>query len=114
MDNRIDVYHHLADDGAILAAVKALEGSMSQLSDKIASLGASVDSAIGRVQGDIQSLTGKIADLQALVDSGGATPGDLAAIADLQAKLDALDPSHPATLPPAPAPESPVPEPAPA
>ncbi len=73
---------------------------MSVLSDAIAKLNASADAAITRVQADLDQLHAQIAALQATVDSGGATPADLQALADLQAKIDGkLDPS----LPPAPA-----------
>jgi len=72
---------------------------MSKLSDAIAALGASVDAALARVDEDVQALTAKIAELQALVDAGGATPEDFAALAEAQAKLDALDPTKPDVLP---------------
>jgi hypothetical protein len=73
---------------------------VSQLSDKIAALGKTADTAIARVQADVTTLSQKVAELQALADSGGASPDDLAAIDILQAKLDALDPETSATLPP--------------
>ncbi len=71
---------------------------MSALSDAIAADNASADAAIARVQATVSDLTAKIAALQAQVDSGGATPQDLADLATLQAKLDALDPTNSSTL----------------
>ncbi len=71
---------------------------MSKISDAIAAASTSADSAISRVQSDVAALTQKIADLQALVDQGGS-PADIQALADLQAKLDAIDPTSPTTLP---------------
>ena len=72
---------------------------MSQLSDAIAKVSASADAAVARVQTDVQGLKDQIAALQAQIDAGGASPADLQALSDLQAKLDALDPTTPATLP---------------
>lgn len=76
-----------------------VEFSVSQLSDQIAALGSSLDAALARVQEDVTTLTAKIAELQAKVDAGLATPEDFAALAANQAKLDALDPVKPDTLP---------------
>jgi hypothetical protein len=72
---------------------------MSALSDAIAKVNTSTDAAIGRVQTDLASLKDQVAKLQAQIDAGGASPADLQALADLQAKVDALDPTSPATLP---------------
>ncbi len=74
---------------------------MSVLSDAIAAANASADAAVARVQTDVQSLKDQIAALQAQIDAGGSTPADLTNLAALQAKLDALDPTVPAVLPPA-------------
>ena len=73
--------------------------AMSQLSDAIAAVGASLEAALVRVDEDVQALQAKITELEALVAQGTATPEDLAALAALQAKLDALDPTKPDTLP---------------
>lgn len=75
---------------------------MSQLSDAIANASASADAAISRVQGDVTALQAQITDLQTQVSSGGATPADIQALADLKTKLDALDPTSATTLPAAP------------
>ena len=72
---------------------------MSVLSDKLAAVNASLDAAVARVQSDVAGLTQQIATLQALVDGGAATPDELQALDDLKAKLDAIDPSSPQTLP---------------
>jgi hypothetical protein len=72
---------------------------MSALSDKLSDVGASLDAAIGRVQEDVVALQTRITELEALVAAGGATPEDLAKLDELKAKLDALDPIKPATLP---------------
>lgn len=76
-----------------------VEFSVSQLSDQIAALGTSVDAALARVQDDVAALTTQIAALQAKIDGGTASPDDFAALAAIQAKLDALDPVKPETLP---------------
>lgn len=68
---------------------------MSAVTDKIAAATASADAAIARVQGDVASLQAQIDELKA----NATTPDDLAAIDALQAKLDALDPVKPDTLP---------------
>lgn len=75
------------------------ESQMSKLSDKLDEVGASLDAAISRVQEDVNDLQLKIAELQALVDAGGATPEDEAKLDALKARLDAIDPVKPATLP---------------
>ena len=84
----------------LIDAIANMELKMSQLSDQIAALGTSVDAAVTRVQADIADLKAQIAALQATIDAGGATPEDLAALAALQVKLDALDPTNPQTLVP--------------
>lgn len=84
-------------------ALSRLEQSVSVLSDKIAELNQHADDAVARVTTDLTALRSQIADLQAQVASGGATQADLDALAALEAKLDALDPTPP---PPPPAPTS--------
>jgi hypothetical protein len=83
---------------------------MSALSDAIAAASSSADAAIARVQTDLTALAAQIADLQSQIAAGTATPADLAALADLKAKYDALDPTSPAVLPPTP---TPTPDPTP-
>lgn len=78
----------------------ALEQAMSALSDAIAAATASADTAISRVSTDITALKAQVAALQAQVDAGGS-PADIQALADLTTKLNALDPTTPATIPPA-------------
>ena len=72
---------------------------MSALSDAIAAANTSADRAIDRVQQDVTSLQARIDALQAQVDQGGASQADMDALAALQSKLDALDPSKETTLP---------------
>jgi uncharacterized coiled-coil protein SlyX len=97
----------------------ALESTMSTLTDTIAQLkassvaeDASLDQALTRVQAEVANfsrnqgeLQAKIDALQAQVDGGGATPEDIQTLKDLiaqkdsnKAKLDALNPTNPATL----------------
>lgn len=73
---------------------------MSAISDKIAELKTSLNAAVARVMEDDAARAAKIAELQALVDAGGATPADVAALEELKAIADGLDPIKPATLPP--------------
>ena len=70
------------------------------LDEAIAAATASADAAITRVTTDVASLKAQIAALQAQIAAGGATPAQIQALADLQAKLDGLDPTVPAVLPP--------------
>ena len=77
---------------------------MSAFSDKIAEVNAAADAAIGRVTADAKTLQQHVEELQAKVDTETPTEADLAALAALKAKLDALDPTNPATVAPAPAP----------
>lgn len=72
---------------------------MSQLSQLIADLEVSVESAIQRVQEDVGALTMQIAELEEKVAAGEASPEDLAALQALKAKVDGIDPINPATLP---------------
>jgi chromosome segregation ATPase len=99
----------------------ALEKSMGQLSDAIASVktsddasDAALDQALARVQSEVDTFTqnskdqqARIDALQAQVDAGGATPADIQALADLKTaadkrteKLNALNPTNPTVLPP--------------
>ncbi|SRR6266404_1263633 len=71
---------------------------MSKISDAIAAANGSADAAISRVNADLVALKAKINELQKTIDQGGASQTDLDALALLQAKYDALDPSNPATL----------------
>jgi primosomal protein N'' len=73
---------------------------MSALSEKLAALSAAADEAIARVQVDVDDLKAKIAELEAKA----TTDQDLEALDALKAKLDALDPTKPDTLPEEPAP----------
>ena len=79
--------------------IKRLESKMSALSDAIQAGNDAADAAISRVNTDIASLKQQITDLQNQVAQGGATQADLDNLAALTAKLAALDPSNPATLP---------------
>jgi predicted nucleic acid-binding Zn-ribbon protein len=81
------------------ALSRKVDHKMSQLSDKITALNSGIDAAIARVQTDVTALNAKIVELQAKVDAGTATPEDLAALDSAQAKVDALDPTKPDTLP---------------
>lgn len=99
---RIEVVVRLDDDQ--FAAITGLIGQkaseiMGQLSQIIADLELSVESAIQRVQEDVGVLTLKIAELEEKVAAGEASPEDLAALEALKAKVDAIDPINPATLP---------------
>jgi peptidoglycan hydrolase CwlO-like protein len=83
-----------------LRAVQAQEDIlMSKISAAIQAANDSADAAIGRVQEDVTALQAKIAELEAIIAEGNATPEDEAALVELKAKLDALDPTKPDTLP---------------
>ncbi len=99
IDVNVQVIHHFPK-GTTLEDLLNKFGDklMSQLSDALAAATASVDAAISRVTNDITSLQAQIAALQAQIASGTATQADLDALAALQAKVDALDPTNPATL----------------
>jgi hypothetical protein len=71
------------------------EQVMSEFSDKIAAVQNSADNSIARVEGDVRDLQTQIDELKGRV----STPEDMAALDKIQAKLDALDPVKPATLP---------------
>jgi outer membrane murein-binding lipoprotein Lpp len=73
----------------------ALEAEMSRLSGKIDELASSTDAALGRVQEDVDALRAKVAELEGNV----TTDADIARIDELKAKIDALDPVKPDTLP---------------
>jgi uncharacterized coiled-coil protein SlyX len=72
---------------------------MGKILDALGGLEIETDAAIARVQADVADLKAKIVDLQAQVDAGTAEPGAVEKIAELQAKLAALDPTVPAVLP---------------
>lgn len=106
---------------AVAPLLNAMENRIvSVLSDKIAAASgaqatasASLDAALARVALDVAKFqttidadNAKIAELQALVDQGTASPADIQALealtqanVDMQAKLDALDPTSETTLP---------------
>lgn len=65
------------------------------------SLNAAIDAATTRVQNDVKTLTDKIAALQAQIDAGNASPEVVAALQAAQARLDMIDPTNAAVLPPA-------------
>lgn len=71
------------------------EQIMSELSDKVAEAVSSFDAAQVRVETAVAELRAEVADLRTKV----ATPQDLEALTALDAKIDALDPRTPATLP---------------
>jgi multidrug resistance efflux pump len=99
---RVDhhVYQHVTDGPSLVQLLSELEARlMSAISDRIARLTTAVDGAIARVQSDVSSLNTEIQRLQDLVEEGTATQQDMDALDALQAKLDALDPVKPATLP---------------
>jgi hypothetical protein len=62
-----------------------LEGLMSQITDKVTELNASLDAATARITADI-------ATLQAKIDAGGASAEDIAALDALNARIKAIDP----------------------
>jgi phage shock protein A len=70
---------------------------MADIQAALDSLESKVDSATTRVTTDVESMKAKIADLQAQVDAGTATPAQVDQLARLQAKVDAIDPTNPAT-----------------
>jgi hypothetical protein len=76
------------------------EKIMSQITDKVAEINVSLDAALVRVQEDVDALKAQVADLEAKVAGGVATPEDLAVLDALKARIDALDPTSPAVLPP--------------
>lgn len=86
---------NLVVDARIPGLTELLERFMSDISVKIAELGGKVDAASQRTATDVASLRQKIADLQAAVDAGSASPADVQALADLEAKVDAIDPATP-------------------
>lgn len=73
---------------------------MSVISDKIAEVRSSFDAAVVREVAEDADHAAKIAELQALVDAGGATPADVAALAELKTIADGLNPTSPVVLPP--------------
>jgi hypothetical protein len=87
---RVDVYHHFVPDPTLAT----LEDLVSQLSDKIAELTTTVNQTKDRVTNTIATMQATIDDLR----SRASTPEDFAALDSLQATLNALDPTNPATL----------------
>jgi hypothetical protein len=103
---RLEVYHHFVGDPRLEAVERKLDillakgdQIMSVLSDKIASVKSSLGAAVQRVQDDVAAQNAKIEELKARVAQGGATAEDLAALDELQATADALDPVKPDVLP---------------
>jgi peptidoglycan hydrolase CwlO-like protein len=95
----VNVTFNLSDACVQSLAAALGEILMSALGPKLDELEASIDAALTRVQDDVTALQAKIDELQAKVDQGLATPDELARLDTLKAKLDALDPVNPATLP---------------
>lgn len=81
---------------------------MSELSDKLAEIDASLDAALARVREDVDALNAEIADLKQKVSDGTATAADMEMLASLKARIDALDPTTTATLPTEPTPAEPT------
>lgn len=73
--------------------LKFLEQHMSALGDKIAELSGKVDAAVARAAADHKALTDQIAALQAQIDAGNNDPALVQQLTDLEAKVDALDPT---------------------
>jgi hypothetical protein len=105
---RIEIHHHhyhhgleRLDDviGMLDRLTVRLEKFMSALDDKIAAVAKSTTDALARVQATQANLQ---TQLDALKQQGG-TPEQLAALDTVQANLDALDPTNPATIPARPA-----------
>jgi hypothetical protein len=86
--------------GATAESLARLETAVSALSDKIAKLTEATDKALARVQVDVDKLNATIAELKVKVEEGTATPEDIAALEAVEAKLNALDPTVDAVLPP--------------
>lgn len=75
--------------------------SQSLFKEKFAGLKSSVDSAISRAMSEVDALNAKVADLEA----HAVSDEDLSELDALKAKIDAINPTHPAVLtPPAPKP----------
>jgi hypothetical protein len=103
MNLRIDVYHHIDLDLSGLPddlgpRLTALEQAVSKLSDSLADLKATVDQEVIDHQATIDGLKQQLADAQAAAGEA-PTDADFAAIADIKAKIQALDPRDPAVLP---------------
>ncbi len=73
---------------------------MAKVLDLIQSVSDAADQATARVQTDVANLKQQIADLEAQIAAQGeATPEQEAALTALKAKVDAIDPTNPATIP---------------
>lgn len=83
-----------------------LEPLMSKLTDAVSALTKAVDDAVARDKAVVDDLNKQVADLKAQLAAGGLTAAEEDALADqlaaAQAKVDALDPTSPVTLPPTP------------
>jgi hypothetical protein len=75
------------------------EEIMSILTEKLAELNSSFDAALARVQDDVDTLNAEVAELKIKIENGTATPDEIAALDTLRARIDALDPTSPTTLP---------------
>ena len=82
----------------IIEQLDRLEKAMSALSNKISEVTQATDSAIARVQADVAALNAQIVELETKV-ANSPTPEDMLALDTLRAKVDALDPVKPITLP---------------
>jgi septal ring factor EnvC (AmiA/AmiB activator) len=97
VDIRIDVYHHLADDGTVVALLTALGAKMSALSDTVDAILASETAEDEEHAQEIAAKDAVIAELQAqiaanaqaLTDALANDAADAQTIADKQAELDA-------------------------
>lgn len=67
---------------------------MTELSDDLDALDTATDAAIARVQADLAILKQQLADAKAQAP----TPENLQKIKDIEAKINALDPTNPAIL----------------
>jgi hypothetical protein len=77
---------------------------MADLQALLDSLEAKVDKETVDVQAKVAADAAKIAELQAIIDAGTATPAQVAQFERLTAKVEAIDPTNPATtgdVPPA-------------
>lgn len=86
---------HLHTDHARLCRLEAL---LSDLSNALESLSAKIDSKLAAITGELAHLRAELTTAQAAAGNA-PTPDDLAAIAAISAKIDALDPTNSATTP---------------
>ncbi len=104
---RLDVHIHLpqcCSDLEILDEILQVSSTTleevrtmsAELTAALDALDASLSSATARIQEDVAALQ---AEIEALKARDTVTPEEMARIAELQARLDAIDPVKPATLP---------------